>query len=100
MIQVEKEGGDREGSVRDLMMELADLLEGEGIEVESCYESPWTDGQWHTLEFLGDDSTGKRAVQLARQQGNYPVVLMGYWNLEGNDAGSTEWTMLFREERV
>lgn len=84
------------GSARERMMALCDLLEREGIEVESCYETPWTDGQWHHLDFTGDDTTGTRAAQLAMENGYHPVELHGVWKLR--ESGRTEWAMFFHNE--
>lgn len=44
------------------MFRLAELMEGEGMEVQPCYNNEWADGTWTTLEFQGDDSAGNKAV--------------------------------------
>ena len=93
MIQVDK----RESGWDSTMERLADLLESEGIEIESCYETPWVDGEWWTMELVGDDSTGKKAVKLATDIGCRPKVLQGQWNLD-KESDAVEWTLLFREE--
>ena len=79
-----------------MMERLADLLEAEGIEILSCYESPWVDGEWWTMELVGDDSTGMQAVTLAAGSGCRPKVLQGQWNLD-KKSDVVEWTLLFRE---
>ena len=82
-------------SADDKMMRLCYLLESEGIEIQSCYETPWTDGKWHHMDFLGDETTGTRAAQLATDSGCAPVELHGVWKLR--ESNSVEWTMFFHE---
>ena len=79
------------------MERLAGLLEAEGIEILSCYETSWVDGCWWTMELVGDDSTGMQAVKLATDSGCHPKVLQGQWNLD-KESGDVEWTLLFIED--
>ena len=80
------------------MFRLAELMEGEGMEVQPCYNNEWADGTWTTLEFQGDDSAGNKAVELATDNDFRPKVLQGHWTLDDEESCGTEWTFLFHSE--
>ena len=76
------------------MVTLATALEAAGVEVLDHCESR-TDAAHSSVVFRGDDSTGRRAVELAWEHDFEPQGLIRDWTIIGQEFCEPHWMMLF-----
>ena len=78
------------------MATLAAVLENEGLEVLDHYDSrERADSVHSSVVFRGDDSDGRKAVELAWEHDYEPQGLVRDWTIWGREFSDPHWMMLF-----